>query len=427
MFLNLKDSSDKTDPQFSVSDINKFVFLFRGVNWGLLQEFFRKQNIAISGGSGSKRVFLSSSNFFLSNFLSSVGYGAGDIYDSFSKSKDLDSFDIEVLFFDEDITYMKEVITNIVKSDLMGSLKRKNELESKIFEQKSKLDKTATRFAGFGSLSEKDSRKNQNKLNSMREEIQEQSKDLSKIESEIVQLQEEEVLLKKKNLSFDTIFALYKARYNKKNVENYVLGIKENLKHFNKNNHKSVVRSTTFSNKRSYSTNINRGNSQSFENSNVIIEKKDILPKNILGEFKELYDNDPMVTLIKNIMLSDLSNYEKQINIERNISEFWENQLYKKLSSENSLFSNKYGIGILLKNIEKTKRHLEDYINKKTYMKNKWYKNYILCIESEILISIVISNLIPFVVKYMSSNDHNSITILEKIGKKIIKNVFKSE
>lgn len=425
--LNLNNSSDNIESQFSKSDINKFVFLFRGINWRILQKFFKNKGIIISGGFGSKRVYLNTSNYFLSKFLSHIGYSSTDVYYSYKISRNLESSKLEEFDSKIEYEYKSRILININNLDLNLLSDRMVELESKISNENSTLEKTNSRYAGFVGVSEKKEIQNQKKLNRMRDAIQDMSKEVSIIKSDILKLKDENKLLISNNLDFESVENIFYLKFSDKHVNNYVLNIKDKIKYYSKNNIKRGFSTAALSNKRFYSTTNIMGNSQSFENSNLIIEKKEILPKNKLGEFKELYENDPLVTLIKNIMLSDLSNYEKQINIERYISEFWENQLYKKLSSENSLFSNKYGIGILLKNIEKTKRHLEDYINNKTYMKNKWYKNYILCIESEILISIVISNLIPFVVKYMNSNDHNSITILEKIGKKIIKNVFKSE
>ena len=427
LFVNLNNSSDIIDHQFSKSDINKFIFFFRGINWPILQKTFRKNGIEISGGIGTKRAFLSTSNYFLSKFLFYINFSSTDIYNYYNQTKDFESFNSDEIFEDDDIYFMKYVLINLNHSDMIGYLKRKVELESQISNDKSTLKSTITRYANFQGVSATKKIKNDNKINRMKQELQDLSNELSKIESEIVKIQEEDKLLQSKNLTLENVVPLYNKRFIEKHINNFVLGIKDNLKQNRKFNQNSAF--SAISNKRSYSTIIKRENSQSFENSNLMKKKIEILPNNILSEFKELFDNDPIFTLIKITMLSDLSIYEKQggARDRKKISEFWEYRFFKEFSSGNNLFLQKYGIDLLIKNLENTKRHLDDFLNNKSLMKNKWYKNYILSINSKILIFIVISNLIPFGVKYMSSKDKNPITIFEKIGNSIIENVLKSE
>lgn len=230
-FFNLNNSSDNIDHQFSKSDINKFVFLFRGINWPVLQELFRNKGIAISGGIGSKRVFLSTSNYFLSKFLSHIGYESTDIYNSYKQSRDFE-FNIKVKIETVDFEILKLILINLNILDLNLKLDMKSDLEYKISNDEIIFNNTSSRFSGFGAVGEKQARKNNNKLNKMKEALQNQSKELSQIESEIVKLEEENKLLQSPNLSFNNVISLYNDRFRGKHINNFVLDIKKKIKHY---------------------------------------------------------------------------------------------------------------------------------------------------------------------------------------------------
>jgi len=60
------------------------LFVFEGINWFTLQVLFKHFNIILSGGTISKRNVLTTSQFLLSKYLSDLGYGSQDVFNSFS-------------------------------------------------------------------------------------------------------------------------------------------------------------------------------------------------------------------------------------------------------------------------------------------------------------------------------------------------------
>lgn len=72
--------------------------------------------------------------------------------------------------------------------------------------------------------------------------------------------------------------------------------------------------------------------------------------------------------------------------------------------AEDNIFTKKYGISILIKTVKAASPHLEDYLKIKNNLKGKWYKNYIQILSSDILISIVISNVLPYCIKKTEIN-----------------------
>lgn len=62
-------------------------FVFEYTTWLVIQVLLEQLNIRISGGSISRRQFLSTSEFKLSLFLSKLGYSLKDIYSSIDFKK----------------------------------------------------------------------------------------------------------------------------------------------------------------------------------------------------------------------------------------------------------------------------------------------------------------------------------------------------
>lgn len=60
------------------------LFVFEGINWFTLQVLLKHFNIILSGGTISKRNILTTSQFLLSKYLSDLGYGSQDVFNSFS-------------------------------------------------------------------------------------------------------------------------------------------------------------------------------------------------------------------------------------------------------------------------------------------------------------------------------------------------------
>jgi hypothetical protein len=71
---------------------------------------------------------------------------------------------------------------------------------------------------------------------------------------------------------------------------------------------------------------------------------------------------------------------------------------------------------------------VDDYLNVKNNLRGKWYKNYINLLDREILISIVLSNLLPVAIRNKSNNRIINVTsLLQRIGKSIINNILTIE
>src|SRR6266849_4923509 len=90
--------------------------------------------------------------------------------------------------------------------------------------------------------------------------------------------------------------------------------------------------------------------------------------------------------------------------------------------SEKSLFSNSIGINILIKSITKLDKVLNMIKDDKRYLKNKKYLNYILLSENSIITSIVLSNVIPHIMKYESTQ--NTASLFQNIGIKLNKTLI---
>lgn len=364
LLLNLNNSNNTAgvlqlsifDTQFSNSDINKFVFLFRGLTFPMLQGLFRKHQIAISGGFGGKRLYLNTTNFFLSQFLSHIGYNSTDIYNSYKVSKDYNKIDLNANYSnDEDYYFMLNVLKQINISEMTGLLNSKKELESQILNDNTTLEKTITRFASFISVSEKQKRSNNNKINKMREELQKLSINLRNTESQIVELQNENKKLTDKDISFETVEALYFSRYNEKYTDNFVLDVKNKLKYNRKIKQKSAI--STMSNKRSYST-LSRFQNLNIQNNSLNIRNLSL---------SSLQDN-PNIHYKLMLLLNSGDNVEiNQKNIENYLISEQNIISSQNLESDNSVLNYK----ILNSKIKQFLLETEPSINK--LLKNSIY------------------------------------------------------
>jgi hypothetical protein len=111
--------------------INNVLFVFDSIDWANLQLLFKSININISGGSVTKRHFISTAHFNLVLFLIKLGYSSKDIYKSFKSSKvysKLNAFQLE-LSHSTQLLIINTKLLNF-KEMLLDSIK---ELEKDIF------------------------------------------------------------------------------------------------------------------------------------------------------------------------------------------------------------------------------------------------------------------------------------------------------
>jgi hypothetical protein len=132
---------------------------------------------------------------------------------------------------------------------------------------------------------------------------------------------------------------------------------------------------------------------------------------------------NPMYVKINQILNSSvdpsvglpLNNRDKQLQIEETLRFFWNQELSKLFKGKNSLFRNAIGINILMNSISKLDKVLNTIKEDKRYLKNKRYRNHIMISDNGIIVSIVLSNIIPHMMKYKSNQ--NTATLFERIGK----------
>ena len=92
-FLIFLSQVEGFEPYISGDDIvkdwnsllNNCLFIFEDINWSSLQLLFKLININISGGSGNRRQYITSTDYNLSYYLMMLGFRLSDIYNSFVK------------------------------------------------------------------------------------------------------------------------------------------------------------------------------------------------------------------------------------------------------------------------------------------------------------------------------------------------------
>jgi hypothetical protein len=173
------------------------------------------------------------------------------------------------------------------------------------------------------------------------------------------------------------------------------------------------------------SANLNNGSIANIAKEKIILPL-DKIKDNDLIEFYQDFYNDSLYFRINQILVSETlnNNVLKQEQIENTLSKFWEKEVINIFKGQNSLFRSGYGIQLLIKTIQTLKNDFEDLKNTKSALRGKIYKDYILELNSENIISIVLSNTIPYCVY---NNRFNLVGLYDKVGKEIVKDFFTQE
>jgi DNA-dependent RNA polymerase len=148
--------------------------------------------------------------------------------------------------------------------------------------------------------------------------------------------------------------------------------------------------------------------------------------------FKEIITN-PMYVKLTQILNSSvdpstgisLNNRDKQLQIEETLRFFWNQELQKIFEGKKSLFSNYVGINILMSSISKLDKVLNIFKEDKRYLKKKIYRNHIILAKNGIIVSIVLTNIIPHMMKYRSNQ--NTATLFKQIGMELHSNLLHNE
>lgn len=90
---------------------------------------------------------------------------------------------------------------------------------------------------------------------------------------------------------------------------------------------------------------------------------------------------------------------KKQELIEKIFRNFWYKELLSIFKGKKSLFSNSIGINILINSISKLDNILNRIKMDKRYLMGKSYVNHIRVTDNGVIVSIVLSNIIPHIIK----------------------------
>nr|QWO71409.1 RNA polymerase [Termitomyces sp. T123] len=142
---------------------------------------------------------------------------------------------------------------------------------------------------------------------------------------------------------------------------------------------------------------------------------------------------NPMFVKITQILKSSVDNHtgiplnnrDKQLQIEETLRFFWNQELNSLFEGKKSLFSNYVGINILMSSISKLDKVLNLFKQDKRYLMNKTYRNHIILSQNGVIVSIVLSNIIPHMMK--NKLNHNTATVFKRIGKELHSNFLQNE
>lgn len=190
---------------------------------------------------------------------------------------------------------------------------------------------------------------------------------------------------------------------------------------------RNSIRSRKIINKRLYST---------IANHKTVDNEKDI---NYLDKFADLNlskDNSIISTIInnntfiylKNIILKDHKNLvDKQNEIEEFLDKKWELEYLKLLQDSGKLFNGSYGTDIILNSVNQLNIIVNDFLLNKKYNQSKSYKLVLDCLNSETLIAISLSKVVPFINKNYSIETQNVTELFSSVGKEILKYFYSTE
>lgn len=141
--------------------------------------------------------------------------------------------------------------------------------------------------------------------------------------------------------------------------------------------------------------------------------------------------NNPMYIRISQILYLSIekgqivNNRKKQELIEETLTNYWYKELLSIFKNKKNLFNNSIGIKILINSILKLEKILNKIKKDKRYLMGKSYANHIRITENSVIISIVISNIIPHIMK--NHNLEKTASLFKKIGLELHKNLLDIE
>nr|QWO71408.1 RNA polymerase [Termitomyces sp. K2P1] len=156
------------------------------------------------------------------------------------------------------------------------------------------------------------------------------------------------------------------------------------------------------------------------------INPRDLVGRGLGKIITEITTNPIYVKIGQILVSSDFkNNRERQLHIEETLKFFWNQELNKIFEGKKNLFSNSIGIHILMDSISALDKVLNILKSDRRYLKNKSYRNHIMLTENGIIVSIVLSNTIPHLMKYKSNK--NIATLFYRLGKELHTNLLNIE
>jgi hypothetical protein len=145
--------------------------------------------------------------------------------------------------------------------------------------------------------------------------------------------------------------------------------------------------------------------------------------------FIKNYFGNPLYNNLRRIMNDiELDNpSKKQERIEETLTDFWRREIVALFRDNQKLFRSEYGIKMIYNNIIKLDRDLQDLKDDNRALKGKKYKLLLKLMSNPDIVSIVLSNVIPFCIKFDSILNQNVISLFEKVGKEIESVFYRNE
>ena len=333
--LNVISNLSSEVPGFTKNNIlTKILFIFDSVNWSTLQLLFKILNINLSGGSISKRHFISTSEYNLSRYLILLGINDVDIYKSYVLNKEAInlSIDISKLVLPTELFILiikiktEEVIIHMTENikQLENKIKNYNndikslEVSSLIKQTKKNKTKSSIVIPDISDKTKKSIEKIKNLSLESEKEILKLKSVISDIKVSIDNLS---------NKSYDEVKNIYMKYFHNLNL---FQNPKKILKVFNRSIFiptSNISSKENLSIRREYSTLINlRGMNSNFKNitdyPNSLIWNKFSI-KNM-----SLYANN---SIISNNLMEILYSDDSKENIQKNIEHFLIHQQNKLL------------------------------------------------------------------------------------------------
>lgn len=422
---------------FDVKLINKVIYESFNDN-----NKYLSSTIPYSIKSEIESEFKDFNNIFLQTYNVKASILLSDEYSNLRNGQGNGIMEELLFFLFRNILYSIELITKLILkeyTDKIDNLKTTlSKLKSEISSEKYQLTKIDDLLNGntvhMSNKEKKEFKKerrkiifnHENLIQKINLKIEKLSKDYSKLE---------EIIFNKENEIKDLEISLKDKSLNELNEIYFKSNIstKSKFSAFKKNNKKNT-----------YLINNNVGERRYFSTNEKALKLHNLNINNSPGSFSinnssglnhiiEEITTNPMYVKISQILNSTESSFEgetpnnkyKQLQIEETLRFFWNQELNKIFNGKKSLFSNSIGIDILMNSISKLDKVLNTIKTDKRYLKNKNYRNHILLSENGLIISIVLSNVIPHIMKYKASQ--NTATLFNRIGKELHSNLLNNE